>query len=106
MVVKEHLNKWQLELPNREIKLIRSLVNLFEEIDINGNGILDWHEFTNYIIEKATVLNNIKIKQDEIKQYVKSQFRPDKKFENLITKVIYISHIDRIAYIEEGSDEV
>jgi Ca2+-binding EF-hand superfamily protein len=42
--------------------LIRSLTNLFQEIDLNGNGVLEWEEFTNYIIEKATVLNNIKTK--------------------------------------------
>ena len=41
----------------------KSLANLFEEIDLNGNGVLEWEEFTNYIIEKATVLNNIKTKQ-------------------------------------------
>lgn len=62
LVVKEHLLSWQTDISNREIKLIRSLANLFEEIDLNGNGVLEWEEFTNYIIEKATVLNNIKTK--------------------------------------------
>jgi len=32
-------------------------VNLFEEIDLNGNQILEWEELQNFIIEKATVLN-------------------------------------------------
>jgi hypothetical protein len=49
---------------------------LFEEIDINGNGMLEWDEFTNYVIEKATVLNNIKSKSDEIKLYTKSYIKP------------------------------
>ena len=62
LVVKEHLLSWQVDISNRDIKLIRSLANLFEEIDLNGNGVLEWEEFTNYIIEKATVLNNIKTK--------------------------------------------
>jgi len=84
--------------------LIRSLANLFEEIDLNGNGVLEWEEFTNYIIEKATVLNNIKTKQDEIKLYTKSNVKPDKKFQQIISKVIYIPEIDRIAFYEDGSD--
>ena len=42
---------------------------LFHEIDLNGNGKLEWDEFTNFIIEKATVLNSIKSKKDEIKSY-------------------------------------
>ena len=88
------------------MKLVRCLVNLFEEIDLNGNAILEWDEFTNYIIEKATVLNNITTKQDEIKQYTRSNYKPDRKFNNLITKIIYIQDIDRIAFFEDGSDEV
>ena len=69
----------QIDIPNREIKLIRCLCNLFEEIDLNGNGVLDWQEFQNYVIEKATVLNNIKSKTDEIKSYTKSLVRPKLK---------------------------
>ena len=76
MVVKEHLLSWQIDIPNREVKLIRCLVNLFHEIDLNGNGILEWDEFTNYVIEKATVLNNIKSKTEEIKNYTKSRIKP------------------------------
>ncbi len=68
-----------MDITNRDIKLIRSLANLFDEIDLNGNGVLEWEEFTNYIIEKATVLNNVKTKLDEIKVYTKSQMKLEKK---------------------------
>lgn len=73
---------------------------------MNGNGRLEWEEFTNYIIEKATVLNNIKSKQDEIKLYTRSNMKTEKKFLQMITKVIYIKEIDRIAFFEDGSDEI
>ncbi|KAL4503262.1 hypothetical protein ABPG72_000868 [Tetrahymena utriculariae] len=114
VVVKEHLLSWQVDIPNRETKLVRCLTNLFEEIDLNGNGILEWDEFTNYVIEKATVLNNIKTKVDEIKTYTKSQVKPlqaqtkhlTHKFNNLVTKILYIPHIDRLALYEEGSAEI
>ena len=68
-VVKENLLNWQVNISNREQKLIRCLIMLFHEIDLNGNGKLEWDEFTNFIIEKATVLNSIKSKKDEIKSY-------------------------------------
>jgi membrane-associated HD superfamily phosphohydrolase len=29
---------------------VRYLTYLFNEIDINGNGDMEWEEFTNYII--------------------------------------------------------
>jgi hypothetical protein len=76
LVVKEHLLSWQTDIPNRDIKLVRCLTILFDEIDLNGNGILEWDEFTSYVIEKATVLNNIKSKADEIKLYTKTNVRP------------------------------
>ena len=79
MVVKEHLLSWQPDISNRDFKLIRCLYYLFEEIDLNGDGYLDWDEFTNYVIEKATVLNSIKTNLDEIKEYTKSSVRPEEQ---------------------------
>ena len=106
LILKEHLLTWQKDIPFREKKLIRVLVMLFEEIDLNGNRLLEWDEFTNYIIEKATVLNSMKIKEEEIKTYSTVPFRVNRKFLNLLTKIIYIPEIDRIATFEEGSDEI
>jgi hypothetical protein len=69
MIIKDHLIRWQLEIPNRSKKLIRCLSLLFDDIDLNGNNQMEWDEFTNYIIEKAAVLNTMKLKNDEIKSY-------------------------------------
>ena len=106
LVVKEHLLSWQIDLSNREEKLVRCLVNLFQEIDLNGNGTLEWDEFTNFIIEKATVLNNIKTKLDEIKSYTISSTKLTQKFNMPLSKVVYIPDIDRIVFFEEGSDTI
>lgn len=32
--------------------------------------------------------------------------KPEKKFQQIISKVIYIPEIDRVAFYEDGSDEV
>ncbi|KAA6403956.1 MAG: hypothetical protein EZS28_000526 [Streblomastix strix] len=42
-------------LPNMyfDENCIRNLVNLFEEIDVNGDGGMEWDEFTQFIIESA-----------------------------------------------------
>lgn len=106
LVVKEHLLSWQIDISNREQKLIRCLMQLFYEIDLNGNGILEWDEFTNFIIEKATVLNNIKTKQDEIKTYTLSTTKLQTKFYIPIAKVVFMPDIDRIAFYQEGCDEI
>lgn len=75
-VVKEHLKEWQPEIENKEVRVVRCLERLFREIDVNGNGELEWEEFTNYVIEKATVLKNLKTKNDEVKNYTKSTITP------------------------------
>ena len=106
LILKEHLPNWQIDIPFRERKLIRCLKLLFEEIDSNGNGTLEWNEFTNYIIEKATVINNIKNKNDEVKYYTHIPIKFNKKFMNMIAKCVYIKDIDRLAVVEEESDEI
>lgn len=40
---------------------------------------MDWEEFTNYIIEKATVLKNLKTKSDEVKSYTRTNVKPKEK---------------------------
>ena len=106
LILKEQLMNWQKDLPFRETKLMRVLVMLFDEIDINGDGELEWDEFTTYIIDKATVLNTMKTRNDETKAYTPLKLKINKKFEGLITRVIYLEDIDRIAFLEESSDEI
>jgi hypothetical protein len=103
-IARKHLKFWQVELPNRENRLVRYLTYLFNEIDINGNGDMEWEEFTNYIIEKATVLKNLKSKNDEIKHYIKSEVAPKLRIDGLIQKLEYLPDLDKIAYYEEGSN--
>lgn len=85
---------------------MRYLTFLFNEIDINGNGDMQWDQFTNYIIEKATVLKNLKSKADEIKHYVRSKVRPKMKIDGTIQKSQYIEDLDKIAFFEEGSNKI
>ena len=38
-----------------EMKVTISLINLFEEIDVNGDKSMEWDEFSNHIIELGIV---------------------------------------------------
>lgn len=67
---------------------------------------MQWDEFTNYIIEKAAVLNTMKNKNEEIKAYYLSPTRVNMKFSKVVKKCIYISIINRIAFFEEEGDIV
>lgn len=48
---------------------------------------MEWEEFTNYVIEKATVLKNLKSKADEVKNYVKSDLPVKIKIDSTIQKL-------------------
>ena len=41
------------------VGLVKNLIELFRQIDVNGDGQLDWNEFTGHIIEmgKCFLLN-------------------------------------------------
>ena len=104
MIIKDHFIHWQLDIPNRKKKLIRCLSLLFDDIDLNGNENMEWDEFTNYIIEKAAVLNTMKSKNEEIKSYQPCKMRVNMKFAHPIAKCIYIPIIDKIAFFEESCD--
>lgn len=100
------LQNWQVDLPNRVYRMVRCLTNLFEEIDINGNGMLEWEEFTNYIIEKATIIKNLRSKNEEIKTYTKTSFKCAVKMETPIPKVVYITDLNKLALYEEGEHTI
>lgn len=40
----------------REKELVADLVELFREVDINGDGDMEWDEFTRFIVEKGESL--------------------------------------------------
>ena len=52
-IIKRHLNKWHPELCNREVMLVKLLSRLFDQIDLNSNGDMEWNEFMNYIVDSS-----------------------------------------------------
>ena len=59
-IIKHHLLSWQLDLPHRESIIIKLLSRLFDEIDINSIGEIQWKDFVNYIINISNVNLNEK----------------------------------------------
>ena len=52
-IIKRHLNKWHPDLANREEILVKLLSRLFDQIDLNSNGDMEWNEFMNYIVDSS-----------------------------------------------------
>ena len=45
--------------------------DLFDDIDVNGDGNLEWQEFTSFVVEKANILNK-RLKSTSIPHYYDS----------------------------------
>ena len=67
-IIKRHLDKWHPELTNREEILIKLLSRLFDQIDLNSNGDLEWSEFMNYIVDNS-FKKNFQKASNSLQQY-------------------------------------
>ena len=56
------------ESPEAHLRIVRSLVDLFRQIDVNNDKTLEWVEFTNHIIELGMVRKD-RVFIDAIKNY-------------------------------------
>ena len=63
-----------LPTPTNEVVLVRNLMELFREIDVNGDEDLEWVEFTNHIIDLGMVKKD-SVFVDTIKDYLPSDIR-------------------------------
>ena len=45
------LSKLTKRTKEQEVELVANLIELFEQIDINGDGVMVWNEFTSYCVE-------------------------------------------------------
>ena len=59
---------------NRQ-ELVECLCELFVEIDINGDGFLQWEEFTGFIIDNGMIERDTTL-ADRVKPYYRVPSRP------------------------------
>ena len=101
-ICKNHLLSWNPNLPNREIILIKLLNRLFTEIDLNGNEILEWEEFTNYIIHNSNNDQNSNVAYS-LRQYSMSKNSiDDSDFTEIVTYTFYIEKYNMIGIVQDG----
>ena len=113
-IIKSHLLSWEPDLPHREKIIIKLLNRLFEEIDINSKGEIEWKYFMNYIIslskvnasenllyslqiynQSKTVINHRSINSEKIKY--KFILEPD-----VISFCYYIEKYKLLSIVHEG----
>ena len=123
-ILKRHFITWNATLPNREEILIKLLSRLFDEIDINSNGLLDWNEFVNYTINSNSSINNNrdinrslyslqkyilcenKINHQEVNKIVGTKFNYMSSMNENISYCFYIEKYKLLGVAHDGQSKI
>ncbi|CEG37948.1 ef hand family protein [Plasmopara halstedii] len=84
-----------------ESQLIGNLCELFAQIDINGDGSMEWEEFTSFIVD--TGLTAKSHQPHSIQQYHHVQWEDASKHNTFIDHIYYFSSKDLVALVETCS---
>ena len=83
MVMLHHLKEC-----DNKIQRVESLLELFRQIDVNGDETMEWEEFTNYIVELGMVRKDDTF-IDSIKEYYMSHVKDEEKHEAEVEYMFY-----------------
>ena len=84
-------------------KITINLIDLFKEIDVNGDETMEWEEFSNHIIELG-LLRKDRTFRNVIKNYYPSELIADhEKHETEIEKLYYFESIRNLIVLEKDS---
>jgi len=81
--------------------MVRNLVDLFREIDVNNDKTLEWVEFTNHIIEMGMVRKD-RAFIDAIKNYQPSDIK-DGKHDTEVEHMYYLDRLHHLLVMERDS---
>jgi len=77
-----------------ELNTVAQLCGLFSQVDINGDGSMEWAEFTSHIVESSQDRDNFRV--DVIKNYNPSHVLDSvtPNFDSSIEQVYYVDELD------------
>jgi WD40 repeat protein len=75
-----------------ELETVAKLCEFFSQVDINGDGSMEWSEFTSYIVESSQDRDNFRV--DNIKSYQRASVQP-------APPATYDTRVDHVFYVEE-----
>jgi WD40 repeat protein/Ca2+-binding EF-hand superfamily protein len=93
------------ETPEEKVMLIKDLVELFEQVDVNGDGSMEWDEFTGYCIDsgmaatkhKAVVLSEL---------YAEARYRDRNLHGAIINSLTWFPEVEKLCVIGENKKEL
>lgn len=89
-----------------EEELIRVLCRLFREIDVNGDGVAEWEEYTKYIVEESVVSQH-QAAGSTLPPYVPVQLPgPAPRHTGAVDSLLYVPPVDALVALERRSPVV
>mmetsp|Transcript_21365 Transcript_21365/g.33046 ORF Transcript_21365/g.33046 Transcript_21365/m.33046 type:complete len:110 (+) Transcript_21365:214-543(+) len=85
-----------------KVGLVKNLIELFRQIDVNNDETLEWDEFTGHIIELGMVRKD-RTFIDAIKNYYTSDIRDDEKHDTEVENMFYIDKLKHLLVMERDS---
>jgi len=86
-----------------KLRMVGGLCELFEQVDVNHDQVLEWDEFSNYIIEQG-MMNNDRTLIDAFKNYEPiTDWRDESKHENDIEHMQYLPRLKHLLVMERKS---
>ena len=84
-----------------DTSLVANLCELFAQIDVNGDGTMEWEEFTSFIVETGKTAREHE--PNSIQMYHASSWEDTSKHNSVIEKVYYFEGVDKIVTCEHHS---
>lgn len=93
-----------IHLPDTRDKvgLVKNLIELFRQIDVNNDKSLEWDEFTGHIIELGMVRKD-RTFIDAIKNYFASEIKDEKKHDTEVENIVYFDKLNHMMVMERDS---
>lgn len=88
--------------PDEELDRVGKLKELFAEIDVNGDGTMQWEEFTEFLID-AGMVSREEMSVDAVKKYHPSPLVDNDRHADIIEQIRYFPQLDKIAVLEHRS---
>ncbi len=86
-----------------------NMFELFKDIDINGDGDLEWQEFTTFVVEKANLLNK-RQKLASLAHYYDStgtlDASADYRHRNDISRIVNLPQMNQFALMEDNKRSI
>jgi WD40 repeat protein len=114
-IMSKHLidigNEFSCSVRNKQEQrnFVSDMHELFKEVDVNGDGLMEWEEFTKFTVEKASLLNH-RFVMATIPEYIDSTATLDpilRQFRrNNISSMLQMQTIGSFAVLEEHKKEI